>query len=156
MCEWLLYGDAKEWGSVCCSDREVVDFEFYGLSRTGGVKNGVLCFGGVRDKEVAVEVADEVGEFGVGKCVELLFCVCGDDERGVVGICIYFGVGDGVENVVNVQEEEGGGEGTALWDSVCDGLSFGFGMLGVEGLLAIAKVGGEEGYCGWGEVEFVL
>ena len=56
------------------------------------------------------------------KCLEILEGCCGNDERGVVGVGVYFGVGNGAYNVVYVEEEESGGECAALWDAVCDGL----------------------------------
>ena len=44
-----------------------------------------------------------------------IFC---DDERCVVCVCVDGGVGDGMYDVVDVEEEEGGGEGAALWDAM--------------------------------------
>ena len=47
---------------------------------------------------------------------------CNDEERGVVRVCEDVGVGGDAGNTVDVEEEEGGGEGAALRDSVGDGL----------------------------------
>ena len=61
-----------------------------------------------------------------------------------------------MDDVVDVEEEEGGGEGASLWDAVCDYLCIGFGLVCVEGLCAVGEVGAEEGDGGCAEIEVVL
>jgi hypothetical protein len=54
--------------------------------------------------------------------LEVLDGGCCNNESGVVGVGVHLGVGGGADDVVDVEEEEGGGERAALWDAVCDGL----------------------------------
>ena len=67
-----------------------------------GWKTRILSFGWVRYEEVAVEVLYEVVEFRASECVELLFCVCGNDHCGVVSVGVNFGVWDCVDDVIDV------------------------------------------------------
>jgi hypothetical protein len=69
-----------------------------------------------------VKVGDEVGELRLRECLEVLDGGCCDDKGGVIGVRVYFGVGDGADYVIYVEEEEGGGKCAALWDAVRDGL----------------------------------
>ena len=91
-----------------------------GLDDVAGVEDGVVGFGGVGHEVVGVEVADEVVELCLCKCSECWDVCGGDDERGVVCVRVHVGVGDGVNDVVDVQEEEGGGERASLRDTVSD------------------------------------
>ena len=65
-------------------------------------------------------------------------------------------MGGGGTDVVDVEEEEGGGEGAALGNAVGDGFVGGFGVCCVEGLLAVGEVGLEEGQGVWMEIEVVF
>ena len=89
------------------------------------------------------------------KGLKILEGGCGDDQGGIVGVGVNFGVRDGSENVVDVEEEEGGGECAALRDAVRDGLHSRLCVLCVCGLLAVGEVGGEESCCVFCEVEVV-
>ena len=60
-----------------------------------------------------------------------------------------------MDDVVDVEEEEGCGECAALGDTVCDGLCFGLCVLRMCRLLPVVEVGCKECYCGWCEVEDV-
>lgn len=131
MFECFVHSDAKERGVVCLSDGEVVDFEFDGLGGLCGVEDGVLSFGWVWYEEVAVEILYEVVEFCVSEWVEFLFCICSNDQCGVVSVGVDFGVGDCVDDIVDIEEEEGCRKCAALWDAVRDCLCFGLGVLGV-------------------------
>lgn len=51
-----------------------------------------------------------------------MFGVSCDDQCCVIGVRVDFGIGDCVDDVVDVEEEERGRERAALWDSVGDGL----------------------------------
>ena len=85
--------------------------------------DGVDGFGWVGTR-LLLEVRDKVREFCLRECFECLEAGCCDDEGGVVGVGVHLGIGYGVQDVVNVEEEEGGGECAALWDAMCDGLEF--------------------------------
>lgn len=85
-----------------------VQLEFV-FAAFGREENGEGCFAGIRAEVVAVEVADEVAELALGKGLERWHAFCCDDECRVIGIGVHFGVGDGVDDVVDVEEEEGGG-----------------------------------------------
>ena len=77
----------------------------------GGVEDGVGCLGGVGDEIVRVEVVDEGGEVGLGAALEGFDAVGGEKKGGVVGVGVDSRVRDGGGDVVDVEEEEGGGEG---------------------------------------------
>ena len=65
-------------------------------------------------------------------------------------------MGGGGADVVDVEEEEGGGEGAALGNTVGDFFESRFGVCCVKGLLAVGEVGLEEGKSVWMEIEDVF
>ena len=85
----------------------------------GFVEYAVYSFCRVRDQVVGMEVCDEVGEFLLCDVLECLHGGC-DDEGGIVGVSVDSGLFDCVDDVVDVEEEERGGECAALWDPVGD------------------------------------
>ena len=63
-----------------------------------------------------MEVVDEAVEFGLCEALQIVDCVC-DQQCRVVCICVYCRIWDCFDNV-DVEEEEGCGEGAALRDAV--------------------------------------
>ena len=53
--------------------------------------------------------------------IQHFHCLCCNQEGGIVSVCIYFGIWYCFDDIVDVEIEEGRGEGAALWDSVGDG-----------------------------------
>lgn len=65
-----------------------------------------------------MEVVDEAAEFGLCEALQIVDCVGCDQQCRVVCICVYCRIWDCFDNVVDVEEEEGCGEGAALRDAV--------------------------------------
>ena len=89
------------------------------------------------------------------KFLELFYCVCYNEHSCIVCKCIHFCVRYCAVNVVDVEVEEAGGEGTALRDAALYCLFVRLRVLRMDGLEAVLEVGGEEGGGGGGEVVFI-
>lgn len=73
------------------------------------VKDCVSCLGGVGNEVFGMEVGDGVGEVLLGFCLEGVDVLGCGDECSVVCIGVDVRVLSGGEDVVDVEEEEGGG-----------------------------------------------
>jgi hypothetical protein len=152
--EVVVEDEAEEFGVGFLFEGDVVDGEGY-VWVGAGVEDSVGCFGGVGDEVVVVEVG--------GESVEIVLCVVGEgldvgegeDEGGVVGVRENGAEAGGGIDVVDVEEEERGGEGGALGDAVGDEEGVGGGVLGMEILDAVGEVGTEDGDGVGMEVEVV-
>ena len=118
--EVVLKLKAEEFGGGLVFESGVVDLKF-DVGEGSWVECSVSCLGGVGDKVVVVEVCDEFVEVVLGVFLEGVEVGCGEDESGVVGVRECVGEGGCVADVVDIEEEEGGGEGAALGDAVGDG-----------------------------------
>jgi hypothetical protein len=152
--EVVVEDEAEEFCVGFLFERDVVDGE--GYVRVGAeVKDGIGCFGGVWNEVVVVEVGGESVEIVLRVVGEGLDVREGEDEGGVVGVGEDGAEADGGTDVVDVEEEERGGEGGALGDAVGDEEGVGGGVLGVERLDAVGEVGAEDGDGVGMEVEVV-
>ena len=72
------------------------------------VEDCEVCFCWIGDEVVGVEVLDESVQFCLRQFVEVVDAGGGDEERCVVCVSINLRVGNRFDDVVDVEEEEGG------------------------------------------------